>query len=149
VRGEWLRRRVVRIAAASLTLASAGIGIALLLAPNSVSVSMSERTYRIGDASLHAVAPGVYSGDGALVINRSGQDVVAGGSAVVDGKLWAGFCDLTDGGTREACLLRQGSQALTASDTWSDGAWRRTYSDGKRITFAAPAGVPAPFPVGR
>ena len=110
---------------------------------------MTASTYRIGDATLHAVAPGVYSGSGSLVLSRRGPDLTAGGSAVVNGVRWVAFCDVAAAGAVETCRLQSGTRTLTARDVWSDGAWERTYGDGARVEIAALRGVPVPFPVGR
>ena len=110
---------------------------------------MTATTYRIGDATLHAVAPGVYSGSGTLALGHSGQDLTAGASAVVDGARWVAVCEVAAGGAAETCRLQSGTRTLTARDVWSAGTWRRTYSDGLRVEIAAARGVPVPFPVGR
>ncbi len=110
---------------------------------------MTATTYRIGDATLHAVAPGVYSGAGTLVLGHSGPDLTAGGSAVVHGARWVAFCDVAASGAAETCRLQSGTETLTARDVWSAGTWHRTYSDGLRVEIAAARGVPVPFPVGR
>ena len=149
VRGGRLSRRVLRIAAGLFTAACAGIGIALLLAPANVTVSMTASTYRIGDSVLHAVAPGVYSGDGALVISRRGEEVIAAGSAVVDGMLWVAVCEVDHTGSSEICDLHRGATSVTALDAWSEGRWLRTYSDGSAVVINAGRGVSVPFPVGR
>ena len=104
--------------------------------------------YRIGDAVLHAIAPGVYAGDGALVIRADGQGVRAAGSAVVNGKLWVGVCEVSADGSRETCRLQQGAMAVTTADVWAGGGWMRTTSDGERTVIEAPRGVPVPFPAG-
>jgi hypothetical protein len=124
-------------------------GLVLSILPVGVSVTMTATTYRIGDATLRAVAPGVYSGSGILVLGHSGPDLTAGGSAVVNGARWVAFCEIAAGGTAETCRLTSGTRTLTARDVWSVGMWRRTYSDGVRVEIAAARGVPVPFPVGR
>jgi hypothetical protein len=132
-----------------LALGCATAGVVLSILPTEVSVAMTASTYRIGDATLHAVAPGVYSGAGSLVLSHRGPDLIAGGSAVVDGVRWVAFCEVAAGGAAETCRLQNGGQILTARDVWSAGTWRRTYSDGLRVEIAAARGVPVPFPVGR
>ena len=110
---------------------------------------MTASTYRIGDATLHAVAPGVYSGSGTLVLGHPGPELTAGGSALVNGARWVGFCEVAAGGAAETCRLQSGTRTLAARDVWSAGAWQRTYSDGQRVEITATRGVPIPFPVGR
>ena len=149
VRGGWRRRRVLLAACVLVAIGCAGVGIVLLTAPTQVTVSMSASIYRIGDAALHDVAPGVYAGDGALVVRVDGQRVRAGGSAMVDGKRWVGVCEVSADGSREACRLQRGATAVTTADLWADGGWMRTYSDGQRTLIEAPRGVPVPFPAGR
>jgi len=134
---------------AVLALGCATAGVVLSILPTGVSVAMTATTYRIGDATLHAVAPGVYSGAGTLVLGHNGADLTAGGSAVVDGARWVGFCEVAAGGAAETCHLQSGTRSLTARDVWSAGTWRRTYGDGMRVDIAAARGVPVPFPVGR
>jgi hypothetical protein len=134
---------------AALALGCATAGVMLSILPTGVSVAMTATTYRIGDATLHAVAPGVYSGSGTLVLSHSGPDVIAGGSAVVDDVPWAAFCEVATGGAAETCRLQTGTRTLYAHDVWSAGTWRRTYNDGQRVEIAAARGVPVPFPVGR
>jgi hypothetical protein len=136
-------------AGAVLALGCAAAGVALSILPAGVSVVMTANTYRIGDSTLHAVAPGVYSGAGSLVLSHSGPDITAGGSAVVDGARWVAFCELAADGAAETCRLQSGTRTLTAHDVWSKGGWERTYSDGVRVEIAASRGVPVPFPVGR
>ena len=87
-------------------------GVVLSILPSGVSVAMTASTYRIGDATLHAVAPGVYSGAGTLVLGHSGSDLIAGGSAVVDGVRWVAFCDVATGGAAETCRLQSGTRTL-------------------------------------
>lgn len=138
------RRRAVQGALGLATLACAGIGIWLLAAPTTVTVSMTASTYRVGDAVLHAVAPGVYSGDGALVISRRGGETIAAGSAVVDGKLWVGVCEISIDASRETCKFDDES----AVDVWSTGTWHRAFGDGRKVEIESAHGVPVPFPVG-
>jgi hypothetical protein len=151
----WRSRRGRRVratalgAGAVLTLGCATAGVVLSIFPSGVSVAMTASTYRIGDVTLHSVARGVYSGSGTLVLGRRGPDVIAGGSAVVDGVPWAAFCEVAAGGAAETCRLQSGTRTLSAHDVWSVGTWRRTYSDGVRVEISAGRGVPVPFPVGR
>ena len=149
VRGRWRRRRLLLSASAVAAIGCASAGIALLVAPTTVTVSMSASTYRIGDAVLHAIAPGVYTGDGALVIRSDGRGIRAAGSAVVDGRAWVGVCDVSGDGSRETCRLQQGAMEVTTADVWADGAWMRAYSGGQRTLIEAPQSVPVPFPAGR
>ena len=150
----WRSRRVHRARAvalavgAVLALGCATVGVALSILPTRVSVAMTATTYRIGDATLHAVAPGVYSGAGTLVLGRNGPELTAGGSAVVNGARWVAVCEVAAGGAAEMCRLQSGTRTLTARDVWSAGTWRRTYSDGVRVEISADRGVPVPFPVG-
>jgi hypothetical protein len=151
----WRSRRVRRAratalaAGAVLALGCATAGIVLSIARAEVAVTLSATRYRIGDATLQAVGPGVYSGSGTLVLRRSGPDLIAGGSAVIDGAHWVDFCQVAASGAAETCRLQTGTRTLTARDVWSAGTWRRTYSDGQRVEIAAARGVPVPFPVGR
>ena len=149
VQGGWRRRRLLLAVCAVAAIGCASAGIALVLAPTTVTVSMSASTYRLGDAVLHAIAPGVYSGDGVLVIRSDGRGIRAAGSAVVDGSAWVGVCQVSADGSRETCRLQRGATAVTTADVWADGGWMRTYSDGQRTLIQAPRGVPAPFPAGR
>ena len=136
-------------AGAALAVGCATAGVVLSILPTGVSVAMTATTYRIGDATLHAVAPGVYSGSGTLVLGHTGTELTAGGSAVVNGARWVAFCNVAAGGAAETCRLQRGTRILTARDVWTLGGWERTYSDGQRVAIAAPRGVPVPFPVGR
>ena len=151
----WRSRRAHRTRATALAagvvlaLGCATAGVVLSILPTGVSVVMTATTYRIGDATLHAVAPGVYSGSGTLVLGHRGSDLTAGGSAVVDGARWVAFCEVVVGGATETCRLQSGTRSLTARDVWSASSWHRTYSDGVRVEIAAARGVPVPFPVGR
>ena len=149
VRGGWRRRRLLLAVCAVAAIGLAGAGIALLIAPTTVTVTMTPTTYRIGDAVLHAVAPGVYAGDGALVIRADGQRVRAAGSAVVNGRLWVGVCEVSGDGSRETCSLQQGATVVVADDVWSGMDWQRTYGDGRKTMINAPRGAPVPFPVER
>jgi hypothetical protein len=144
------RARVLALAAVVvLALGCATAGIVLSILPTGVSVAMTASIYRIGDTTLHAVAPGVYAGSGTLVLGHSGSALTAGGSAVVDGARWVAFCEVVVGGATEMCRLQSGTRTLTARDVWSAGTWRRTYSDGVRVEISADRGVPVPYPVGR
>jgi hypothetical protein len=131
-----------------LAVGCATTGVVLRILPTGVSVVMTATTYRIGDATLHAVAPGVYSGSGTLVLGHSGPDLTAGGSAVVHGARWVAFCEIAASGAAETCRLQSGTRTLTAHDVWSKSGLERTYSDGVRVEIAASRGVPVPFPVG-
>jgi hypothetical protein len=147
---RWRRARAMTLAAgAVLAVGCATAGVMLSILPTGVSVAMTATTYRIGDATLHAVAPGVYSGLGTLVLSHSGPDLTAGGSAVVNGARWVAFCEVAPGGAAETCRLQSGTRTLSAHDAWSAGTWHRTYSDGVHVKIAATRGVPVPFPVGR
>ncbi len=151
----WRSRRVRRAratalaAAAVLALGCATAGVVLSIAPAEVAVTLTATSYRIGDATLHAVGPGVYSGSGILVLGHRGPDLTAGGSAVVDGARWVDFCQVAASGTAETCRLQTGTRTLTAHDVWSAGTWHRAYGDGLRVEITAARGVPVPFPVGR
>ena len=151
----WRSRRVRRAratglaAGAVLAVGCATAGVVLSIAPAEVAVTLTAPSYRIGDATLHAVAPGVYSGAGTLVLGHNAAELTAGGSAVVDGARWIAFCEVAAGGATETCRLHSGTRTLTARDLWSAGTWRRTYSDGVRVEISAARGVPVPFPVGR
>ena len=142
-------RRIAVVAGVVVALGSAAAGVVLSIAPADVEVSMTAATYRLGDVTLHAAADGVYAGDGVLVLNRAGGNLRAGSSAIVNGQLWTGVCDVRAFGMAETCRLEQGTQGVTAQDVWSGGRWQRTYSDGQRVEIAGPQGVPVPFPVGR
>jgi hypothetical protein len=142
-------RRIAVGAGVVVALGCAAGGVALSLAPGDVDVSMTAATYRVGGATLHAGADGVYVGDGALVLSRAGGNLRAGSSATVNGQLWTGVCSVGGEGMTETCRLEQGTQAVTAQDVWSGGRWQRTYNDGQRVEIAASRGVPVPFPVGR
>ena len=151
----WRSRRVHRARALALTaavvlaLGCATAGVVLSILPTGVSVLMTATTYRIGDATLHAVAPGVYSGAGTLVLGHRGRDLTAGGSAIVNGVRWIAVCEVVASEADETCRLQSGTRTLTARDVWSTSSWHRTYSDGLRVDIAAARGVPVPFPVGR
>lgn len=151
----WRSQRVRRAratalaAGAVLALGCATAGLVLSITPPEVAVTLTATSYRIGDATLHAVGSGAYSGSGTLVLDHRGPDLTAGGSAVVDGVRWAAFCEVAAGGTAETCRLQSGTRTLTARDVWSHGGWERIYSDGLRVDIAAARGVPVPFPVGR
>jgi hypothetical protein len=151
----WRPRRLHGARAAALAVGvvlavgCATAGVVLSILPTGVSVAITATTYRIGDATLHAVGSGVYSGSGTLVLSHHGSDLIAGGSAVVDGARWVAFCEVVVGGATETCRLQSGTRILTARDVWTPGGWERTYSDGQRVAIAAPRGVPVPFPVGR
>jgi hypothetical protein len=132
-----------------LAVGCATAGVVLSILPTGVSVAMSATTYRIGDVTLHSVAPGVYSGSGTLALGHSGPDLTAGGSGVVDGAHWVAACEVAAGGAAETCRLQSGTRTLSAQDVWSAGTWHRTYSDGQRVDIVAARGVPVPFPVGR
>ena len=142
-------RRIAVGAGVVVALGCAAAGVALSMDPSNVEVSMTAASYRVGDATLHAVADGVYAGDGALVLGRSGRSLRAGSSAIVNGQLWTGVCDVGADGMAETCRLGEGTQGVTAQDVWSGGRWQRTYSDGQRVEITASRGVPVPFPVGR
>jgi hypothetical protein len=143
------RATALATGAAVLALGCTTAGVVLSLAPAEVAVTLTATTYRIGDATLHAVGFGVYSGSGTLVLSHPGPDLTAGGSAVVDGARWVAFCEVAAGGAAETCRLQSGTRTLTARDVWSSGTWHRTYGDGQRLEIAAARGVPVPFPVGR
>jgi hypothetical protein len=142
-------RRIAVGAGVVVALGCAAAGVALSIGPSNVEVSMTAASYRVGDATLHAVADGVYAGDGALALSRSGRNIRAGSSAIVNGQLWTGVCDVGADGMAETCRLGEGTQGVTAQDVWSGGRWQRTYSDGRRVEITASRGVPVPFPVGR
>ena len=144
------RARATTLAAgAVLALGCATAGVVLSIAPAEVAVTLTATSYRIGDATLHAVGSGVYFGSGTVVLSHHGSDLTAGGSAVVDGARWVAFCEVAAGGAAEKCRLQSGTRILTARDVWSAGTWRRMYSDGLRVEIGAARGVPVPFPVGR
>jgi hypothetical protein len=143
-------RRLAVAGVATLSLSCAASGIALAVVSGDVAVSMTAATYRVGSATLHAVQPGVYTGDGVMVISRhSGRGLRAGSSAIVNGRRWSGVCDVSVDGITETCWLATGDETVTARDTWIDAGWLRTYSDGQRVRIVSARGVPVPFPVGR
>ena len=148
VRRLW-RRRLLYWACAVGAISCACVGVALLITPPTVTVSMGASTYRIGDAVLRATSPGIYTGEGVVVIRAEARGIRAAGSAVVNGRLWAGACEVSADGSRETCQLQQGRTTLMAVDVWADAGWQRTYSDGQRLRIDGSNDAPVPFPVGR
>ena len=148
-RGARRLRRMALGVGAVLALGFAAIGVALALTSGDVPVSMSAASYRVGGATLRAVAPGVYQGEGVMVVVRLDGALRAGASAMVGGTAWRGVCELSTAGDSETCRWLAGDNSVTARDVWSEGRWRRTYSDGVQVAITAARGVPVPFPVGR
>ena len=136
-------------AGAVLALGCATAGVVLSILPTGVSVAMTATTYRIGDATLHAVAPGVYSGSGTLVLGHSGPTSPPADPRSSTARAGSRSARSPPGGAAETCRLQSGTRTLSAHDVWSAGTWHRTYSDGVRVEIAAARGVPVPFPVGR
>jgi hypothetical protein len=147
--GVHRRRRLAVTSVVLLSLSCAASGIALAVVSGDIAVSMTAATYRVGSATLHSDAPGVYTGDGVMVIRHSGRGLRAGSSAIVNGRRWSGVCDVSVDGITETCRLATGDETVTARDTWIDAGWLRTYSDGKRVRIGSARGVPVPFPVRR
>lgn len=124
-------------------------GTLLAAGSTQVRVSMDSTTYVIGSATLSAVAPNIYVGNGVLLLSDSEHERRAASAAMVNGRLWRGVCEVTPGGMSETCHLHAGGDHLTAEDAWSNGEWQRRYSDGQRVLITASRGVPVPFPIGR
>jgi hypothetical protein len=145
---RWLRRRGVALAAATGVL-GAGAGVALAASAPEVGVTVDRGGYHLGSLVLRPRGPGVFIGDGALVISRGAGGTMAASSAAVHGENMLGLCVMAPDATSERCLFGLGSRASTAVDQYWGGAWHRHYDDGQALDIPASLGIPVPFPIGR
>lgn len=150
---RWVSRRrgkTVRITAYLLAVLSTVVGLALTLTPASAAVAMSGDSYRIGDTTLHATAPGRYAGDGALIVSAPADGVQrAAGDAVVNGQHQSGVCFLAAAQQHERCVFSVGATSVSAVDTWTGSGWQRRYDDGQQVSIPANTMAPVPFAVAR
>lgn len=150
---RWVARRprgAVRTVAYLATIASTVVGVALTLAPATTAVALAGDSYRIGDTTLHALGPGRFAGDGALIISAPVDGVQrAAGDAVVNGHHQSGVCFLASAQRQERCVFSVGGTSVSAVDTWDGSAWQRRYDDGQQIAIPVNTTAPVPFAVGR
>lgn len=146
-----LPEAVVRRGVAGVGLAALASGVALVLWPSQISVSVDGTSYRVGDVQLVEQAPGVYRGDAALVVRRQPDGtVVAASSFVHAGQEGTGVCRVDARAGLERCAFRlAGRPFVSAVDVYGAGGWQRHYSDGVDVGIGARSMWPVPFPVGR
>ena len=149
----WFRARTVglrRALCAAGTVAAAG-GVALMVWPSEVSVSLDGTSYRVGDSRLVGQADGAYRGDGVLVMRRQRDGSISAASSFVHaGQTATGACRVDHRAGLERCTFRfAGRTSVTAVDVYEPGGWWRQYGDGLDVRIAAQTMLPVPFPIGR
>ncbi len=147
-----------------LGAASGAAGLALLLTPAPVAVSLIGDRLEVGGMVLTAAAQPAprqavrFGGDASYVLlERSDGSASAAASWVSGGTTSTGVCTLRPEGVRlvETCSFVSGATRSTAVDVLDPAVgplWQRTFGDGVRATIAvSPDGsaVPVPFPIGR
>ena len=140
-------RRAVLVAGVAAALG----GVGLLAWPTGVGVSTDGTTYRIGADRLVEQQPGVYRGDGVLVIATQADGTVAAASSFVhDGHAATGSCRVDRRVGVERCAFRTaGGPDVIAVDVFESGGWSRHYVGGFDVRIAASTMLPVPFPVGK
>ncbi|HEY8676060.1 MAG TPA: hypothetical protein VIO13_08865 [Candidatus Dormibacteraeota bacterium] len=161
------RRRAVRTVVQAVVI-SAGIscataGLALLVVPPAVAVSLLGDRLEVGSMVLREVGPipgtkaTLYGGDASYVLAELGDgSAVAAASWASSGRASSGVCNLRPVGARliDECTFTVTAGRLTSVDVLdpSNGPhWQRTYDDGVRVTIMVSpngAAVPVPFPIG-
>lgn len=154
---RWRRRRtpgVVRAVGHVMALA-VGLGMALAggalawTASRPVSVSLDSNAYRIGEAVLHRLAPGVYGGAGSVVIRHVDGVIHAAGAGQLNGESAVGVCVEASGGRVEDCtFVLTGSRRVACTDRFGLHGWDRTCGQSAVTHIDATAPIPVPFPVG-
>ncbi|MDQ6848168.1 MAG: hypothetical protein M3019_11415 [Candidatus Dormibacteraeota bacterium] len=138
-------------------------GLLVLLAPQTVAVSLFGDRLEVGGMTLREVNPQSaqlrrFAGDASYVLAEPGHGTATAAAAWSGtGVQSHGLCTLQPQGLLlvEECSFVLGVQHLSSVDILdptSGSGWQRTYSDGIRVTIAvAPNGAaaPIPFPVGR
>jgi len=129
------------------TLAAA-VGVALLLAPEQVTVSLFGDRLTVGGMVLREVGSGStatlrrYDGDASYVLAEHADGTVSAAAVWASAGLdSSGLCKLRHDGARlvEQCTFRGGSLHITSVDVLDPAAgpgWQRTYSDGAHATIA-------------
>lgn len=161
------RRRGVRCDLARLLVLSGVVtgaaGLALLLAPPHVAVSLVGDHLEVGGMVLTAVGPtgtsrpARYQGDASYVlVERRDGTAAAAATWASGGTSSTGVCRLHRDGLRliDECAFTLSSARLTSVDVLDPArgsTWERTYGDGvvARIDVSPDGGaVPVPFPIG-
>ena len=162
------RARVPRLGLTTLLIGagavSGAVGLGLLAATPSVSVSLVGDRLEVGGMVLTAVGPTVeshatlYSGDASYVLAEHSDGTAAAAAAwALGGARSTGLCSLHRDGVRliDECVFALGGARLTSVDVLDPAlgsTWQRTYSDGGRVTIGVAAqggAVPVAFPIGR
>ena len=161
-------RRALRLRLSTIALAfgvlCGATGLAMLLAPQTVAVSLSGDRFQVGGMSLREVNQPAgdqlrrFEGDASYVLAERGHGTAIAAAAWTSaGAPSQGVCTLRPQGRLlvEECSFVMGVRHLTSVDVLDPAkgsAWQRTYSDGARVTIAVAqngAAAPIPFPVGR
>ncbi len=139
-------------------------GLAMLLAPPALAVSLVGNRLEVGEMVLTSsgpVAPArpvLYQGEASYVlVERADGSATAAAVWVSGGVASTGVCRLHRDGARlvDECAFASGADRSTAVDVLDPArgpAWQRTYADGVRATIpVSPDGsaVPVAFPIGR
>lgn len=138
------------------------IGLGMLVAPQTVAVSLFGDHLEVGGMTLREVAPAAqlrrFAGEASYVLAERGHGTATAAAAWTSaGTQSHGLCALQPQGVLlvEECSFVLGVQHLSSVDVLDPAggsAWQRTYSDGTRATIevaANGAAAPVPFPVGR
>lgn len=152
--GRWFHvgpARVRRIVLAAGVLAGLS-GAALLVWPApATGVSMDRGSYWVGGNRLVEVAPGLYRGDGVMLLTHGADGSITAASSFVErGQAATGACrvDLRIG-TERCTFWFGGQREVHAFDVFRSGGWDRHYVDGPDVRIAEGTMLPVPFPVGQ
>jgi hypothetical protein len=153
-RARWRRRAPGwPLLAAGAGLAAALAGVVLASSEPEVPVRFDAAGYQVAGEQLTDRGGGAYLGrsGAALVITRSGGDLVAAASTNLDGRHMTGRCEVAPAPGGESCRFQLGGESLTADDERTSYGWHRRYSDGRTVAIhvAGDRETPVPFALGR
>ncbi|MGH7881869.1 MAG: hypothetical protein ACREN8_03035, partial [Candidatus Dormibacteraceae bacterium] len=116
-----------------------------------VNVQIDSQGYHIGAILLPPQGIGTYAGEaGAVVIEPTSGQIVAGGSTKLHGENMLGRCLLAEDRKSESCRFQLGTELFSAQDSAQPGVWKRRYEDGQTVEIRLPGGItPVPIAIGR
>jgi hypothetical protein len=151
--GRWFRLSPARVRRGLLAGGVIALlcGAVLLVWPApQITVSMDGGSYRVGGNRLVEVAPGLYRGDGVMLLTHQADgSIVAASSFAENGHTARGACRLDQRiGTERCTFWLAGNREISAFDVYRSGGWDRRYASGPDVRIASGTMLPVPFPIG-
>jgi hypothetical protein len=96
------------------------------------------------------LAPGLYRGDGVMLLTHQADGSIAAASSFVEnGQAVRGACRVDRRiGTERCTFWLAGNREISAFDVYRSGGWDRRYASGPDVRIASGTMLPVPFPIG-